>query len=68
MGLHILLALPVIVVPFRRSIEGLEASLVAMWKLRNSSSQHQQLHNMQIKNSLQVLGAPLLLQADQQCV
>ena len=31
MGLHILLALPVVVVPFRRSLEALEAVLVAMY-------------------------------------
>jgi hypothetical protein len=64
MGLHILLALPVIIVPFRRSIEGLEASLVTLWRLRDGRSQ-QQL-TVHITNSLQVLGAPLLEQTDQQ--
>jgi len=64
MGLHILLALPVIIVPFRRSIEGLEASLVTLWRLRDGRSQ-QQL-TVHITNSLQVLGSPLLEQTDQQ--
>ncbi len=65
MGLHILLALPVIIVPFRRSIEGLEASLVTLWKLRDDRSQQE--HSMQFSDSLQVLGAPLLQHTDQQC-
>jgi hypothetical protein len=38
MGVHILLALPVIVVPFRRSIEALETALVAMFKMRGSAA------------------------------
>ena len=70
MGLHILLALPVIIVPFRRSIEALEMSLVAMWRLwrarpLHSSSSSLQLHSGN-SNSLQVLSAGLLSEREQQ--
>jgi hypothetical protein len=62
MGLHILLALPVIVVPFRRSIEGLEAAAVAMCKMRDSAARvrHETL------GSMQVLGQSLLDRAEEQ--
>jgi hypothetical protein len=63
MGLHILLALPVIVVPFRRSIESLEATVVAMWKLRSAN-----VALLSTSNSLQVLSARLLNEKDEQCV
>jgi hypothetical protein len=72
MGLHILLALPVIIVPFRRSIEALEMSLVAMWRLWLARRQHgggsssKQLYTSN-SNSLQVLSTGLLSDREQQC-
>jgi hypothetical protein len=62
MGLHILLALPVMIVPFRRSIAALETSLVSMWKLRRVPVQQGES-----SNSLQSLSTQLLGDSDQQC-
>jgi hypothetical protein len=64
MGLHILLALPVIVVPFRRSIEGLESALIALCKMRGAAAAL--ANNTGKFGSMQVLGESLLEQSEQQ--
>ncbi len=64
MGLHILLALPVIIVPFRRSIEGLESALIALCKMRGAASALRSSGGG--FGSMQVLGESLLDQSEQQ--